>query len=580
MMSVKKAAISVIILSILLALFSGCGSGVSSTSSEDPGLTESGIFSTADVVFTDSDGDPRYVIVRPDNASADITSAATEVFSAMKTTLGLPSKNILDSVSDGSDAYEILIGETNRSESTAAKEYFEKNYAARTGEFFICTMGKKICIIAVGDEAYKTAVDYFCNNFLTSKTVAGGILYNHKVEGDFADITVNGTNIKYYRIVRQHFNGSYLTQMEIEKLVSAIDKKTGYALPVVDDEYCEAGDFEIVIGNTNRGSRKYDSRDQYEISVDGSRVTINGGSYYATALGVSEFIKLTEKNIITSDDSYLGSYTETVSGYDRSKYYTPTWYDDFDGDTIDRSKWRVVGSGESVYSGQHGKICDRSDEPDVVYVSDGYFNIAAKMDEHYYYGGMLRTDRTMDYRYGFIEYSAKLPEGNGYWITLWMCGNEEGSILSPEIDVNESFGDSSVIAANCHSWPTSIGTQMGYEHTSLDKDYWSKKKYYCPDDKKFSDDFHTFGFLWTPSEMTFTCDGKVYFSYDITITPEDIECFNHKMFLILSMIVGAGDSPYDIEKMTKEQWQNTNRFITDNVYLYQLNDGVSELNVY
>ena len=269
-----------------------------------------------------------------------------------------------------------------------------------------------------------------------------------------------------------------------------------------------------------------------------------------------------------------------MSGYDRSKYYTPTWYDDFDGDTVDTSKWRVVGSGESVYSGQHGKICDRSDEPDVIYVRDGCFNIAAKLDEQFYYGGMLRTDTTMDYRYGFIEYSAKLPEGEGYWITLWMCGNEEGSILSPEIDVNESFGDSRVIAANCHSWPTSIGTKMGYEHTSLDNEYGNRKRYYCPDDKKFSDGFHTFGFLWTKSEMTFTCDGKAYFSYDITTTPEDIECFNHKMFLILSMIVGAGDSPYDIEKMTPEQWQNTNKFITDNIYLYQLSDGVSELNVH
>ena len=579
-MRAKKYIAYITILTVIITAVCGCRSDGKDLSSGDAGSSASGIFSTDDVVYADSDGDSRYAIVRPDNASADVTGAATAVFSAMKNSLGLRSKNILDSVSDGSDAYEILIGETNRTESTAARDYFEQNFAARTGEFFICTVGKKICIIAVGDEAYKNAAGYFCENYLKSGTVTGGIFYNHNVEGDFADITVNGTNIKYYRIVRQHFNGSYLTQMEIEKLVSAINEMTGYEIPVVDDEYSDESDFEILIGNTNRGSRKYDSRDQYEIAVDGTKVTINGGSYYATALGVSEFTRLIEKSAITSGDSYLGSYAETVSGYDRSKYYTPTWYDDFDGDTVDTSKWRVVGSGESVYSGQHGKICDRSDEPDVIYVRDGCFNIAAKLDEQFYYGGMLRTDTTMDYRYGFIEYSAKLPEGEGYWITLWMCGNEEGSILSPEIDVNESFGDSRVIAANCHSWPTSIGTKMGYEHTSLDNEYGNRKRYYCPDGKKFSDGFHTFGFLWTKSEMTFTCDGKAYFSYDITTTPEDIECFNHKMFLILSMIVGAGDSPYDIEKMTPEQWQNTNKFITDNIYLYQLSDGVSELNVH
>ena len=28
---------------------------------------------------------------------------------------------------------------------------------------------------------------------------------------------------------------------------------------------------------------------------------------------------------------------------------------------------------------------------------------------------------------------------------------------------------------------------------------------------------------------------------------------------------------------TPEQWQTTNKFITDNLYLYQLQDGASEL---
>ena len=76
--------------------------------------------------------------------------------------------------------------------------------------------------------------------------------------------------------------------------------------------------------------------------------------------------------------------------------------------------------------------------------------------------------------------------------------------------------------------------------------------------------------------MAFTCDGKIYFSYDITKTQEDIECFNHTLYLILSMAVYFEGAPL-AGNATPEQWQTTNKFITDNLYLYQLQDGASEL---
>lgn len=108
-MRAKKYIAYITILTVIITAVCGCRSDGKDLSSGDAGLSASGIFSTDDVVYADSDGDSRYAIVRPDNASADVTGAATAVFSAMKNSLGLRSKNILDSVSDGSDAYEILM---------------------------------------------------------------------------------------------------------------------------------------------------------------------------------------------------------------------------------------------------------------------------------------------------------------------------------------------------------------------------------------------------------------------------------------------------------------------------------------
>lgn len=138
-------------------------------------------------------------------------------------------------------------------------------------------------------------------------------------------------------------------------------------------------------------------------------------------------------------------------------------------------------------------------------------------------------------------------------------------------------GNSSVVAANCHAWPTSLGEEHGLVHTSLDESYKNDKKYYCPDNGKFGDTFHTYGMLWDSTQMSFFCDGKIYFSYDITQKQEDIMAFNKKMYLILSAAIGFKSSGYNISNTTDEQWANTSKLLVDNLYIYQMDDGKSEI---
>lgn len=585
-MKIKRSVALITVLVMIVAIFAGCNKDkndkTTTSSADNESHVSADIFSKEKVVYKDADGESVYRIVRPAEASEAVGKAASTVFASLRKVSGSAPKNVADDLDNGADTYEILIGDTNREESKLAREYMYENYDSRKGSYFISTIGKKIVIVAVGDDAYTAAAEYFVNNFLKDEGVEGGILYYYSTEGNFSDVSIGNKNIKFFKIVRQHFNGSYLTQLQMEELVKTVFSKTGHELEIVEDEYVEPGNYEIIVGNTNRGSKKeITDRDEYDITVEGTKVWINGGSYYATAMGVSEFIKkLSSSDTITDSDTVVGSYNTAIASYDTSKYFTPVWYDDFDGDSVDKSKWRVLGPGESDSVGYNNKTCVRSTDPNITYVSDGKLTIAAAQDEKYYYGGMLRTDMTMNYRYGFVEYSAVIPQGDGFWVTLWACSNEGGTILSPEIDINECFGNSSVIAANCHSWPTAVGETFGYEHTSLDGKYSNEKRYYCPDGKVFNDDFHTYGFLWDQSQMTFTCDGKIYFSYDITQTQEDVECFNHTLYLILSMAVGFQNNGLDISNATADQWQNSNKYITDNLYLYQLKDGLSELNVF
>lgn len=577
------------VLVMLVAIFAGCSKGGSSDTKSDASENEShvsaDIFSKEKVTYKDADGDTIYTIVRPVDAANELRKSSATLAGDLRKITGSMPKSIDDDASDGKDAYEILLGDTNREESKLAKDYMYENYAARKSAYFICTIGKKICIIAVGAATYADAVNYFSDNYLKEEGVEGGIMYEHEPEGSFGELKIGNKDIKYFKIVRQHFNGSYLTQMQMEELVQKIYEKTGHELEIVEDEYVEAGKYEILVGNTNRGTKQelYDTkadREKFFITVEGTKVWINGGSYHATAMGVSEFAKTVSSTDSIDDKSTVeGDYNTAVASYDKSKYFTPVWFDDFDGNAVDTTKWRVIDKTDMSSKGMNGKTSVRSADPSVTYVSDGKFTIAAAQDDGYYYGGMLRTDQSMHYRYGFVEYSAKIPQGAGFWVTLWACSSESGRILSPEIDINECYGNSLSVAANCHSWPTSIGSEMGYEHTSLDGKYSSAKRYACPDGKLLGDDFHTYGMFWNRDKMSFTCDGNEYFSYDITQTQEDVECFNHKLYLILSMAVYFDSAPL-AGAATAEEWQNTNKFITDNLYLYQLQDGASELDIY
>jgi beta-glucanase (GH16 family) len=172
--------------------------------------------------------------------------------------------------------------------------------------------------------------------------------------------------------------------------------------------------------------------------------------------------------------------------------------------------------------GQNGKWSAMTNDPNFVYQTGGKFYIQGQETENTYYGGTIDNKRTMAFQYGYVEKSALVPDGPGFWSLLWFCGTGDGTNVlgSPEIDLNECFGEGKVTHANCHAWPTSLGKSLGYEHTSLDgSTYGNDKKVTCPDGKTFADDFHTYGFLWDEEYQAFSLTAKS--GSDIRLTPQN-----------------------------------------------------------
>ncbi len=180
------------------------------------------------------------------------------------------------------------------------------------------------------------------------------------------------------------------------------------------------------------------------------------------------------------------------------------------------------------------------------------------------------TGDTMWWKYGYAEISAKVPIIPQAWPAWWTTANhdinfypettEDNGVTPladwrymPEIDMFEFWGDNGDPCANLHKWfiqgcfsDGTAGTNPNEftlptaEHAAEVKDEY-KNTYNAPanvrsNDKGFvissewmhkgsrqepkvqvdGDNFHKFGFLWTPAKMVMSVDGKVYGDFDLT----------------------------------------------------------------
>ena len=562
----KRVLSFALVLIIAMGLLSACGSDEAASSNSIGGdsTAANGIFSTADVQFVGSDGGSVYSIIRPEGSDSACSSF---VFKQLKQKLNVSAKNSSDT-EDGADKYEILVGYTNRPESAKAKDYLVQNVGGRVNDYIICTIGKKIVILGMSDDATMLACEQFAKDYIKADGIKGGIKVTVASTGDFENITVNNTSIGKFKFVRPHFNSSYLAQLEMEKLTDTILKATGFMLPIVEDDYVTEGDLEINFGLTNRsGVTAIADYDKYEVKISGNKVYINGGTVHATALAISEFSKLlTSKKTLTDADSFSGSYAKTIQSYDYATTWRPVFGDEFDGDEVDTSKWKVQPKTANGREGQNGKFSGM--DPNAVFVREGMLTIAAHEDDEGYWGGEIVTEDTMNYKFGYIEFSCITPDGDGFWSLLWLTrGKVEPGYATPEIDVNECFGNAKITSSCAHSWPSAAAeTEKGWLHE------YKAQKLYCLDEKHFGEDFHTFGFLWDENEMKFTADGKVHFTYTNT-TEQDIDSFvKDEMMVRIGMSMGRKNNSLLVENLTEYERYNTNKFIVDWVHLYQMDD--------
>ncbi len=196
------------------------------------------------------------------------------------------------------------------------------------------------------------------------------------------------------------------------------------------------------------------------------------------------------------------------------------WHDEFDGTTIDRTKWDFdLGNGFYNYD-SHTWVPGWGNE-ELQYYTDSAANVSVKdslltiraikesMHGCGYSSARLKTrkrDGTPLFTtlYGRVEFRARVPWGKGLWPALWMLPQDErygGWAASGEIDLMEIVGDKP------HEVLNSIHFGSVYPKRTL-----ITTVYPLPGGSRVSD-WHDYAVEWEPGEIRFYVDGVQTCSY-------------------------------------------------------------------
>lgn len=219
--------------------------------------------------------------------------------------------------------------------------------------------------------------------------------------------------------------------------------------------------------------------------------------------------------------------------------YDLIWHDEFEGSSIDNSKWdhevNATGGGNS-------ELQYYTARPENSFVEDGELHIVALREEYtgdegtrYYTSARMRTANKGDWKYGRIEVKAKIPYGQGLWPAIWMLPTDweyGGWPSSGEIDIMEHVGwDQGNIHGSVHTeaYNHKVGTQKS-------------KQIKIP---SANSAFHIYAIEWSEDKIDFFVDTSKYFTF-VNDKAGDYKTwpFDKEFHLLLNVAVG-GDWPGD-----------------------------------
>jgi len=235
--------------------------------------------------------------------------------------------------------------------------------------------------------------------------------------------------------------------------------------------------------------------------------------------------------------------------YSQNLSYQLVWSDEFDGyNAIDANKWfhqTTLPLAGSWYNGEIQHYTNRTENSSRV---NGVLRITAKKETFTDQGftkeyTSARLNSKYAFKYGRVEYRAKLPTGFGTWPAVWLLGkniqetgaywdnNGYGTTPWPacgEIDMLEHWGSNQNFVQSAIHTPSSYGNTINKAGLIVNT---------------ASSEFHVYAMEWTEDQMVFSIDSIEYYTYNPSIKNAETWPFNSEFYILINFAIQNNISP-------------------------------------
>ncbi len=232
--------------------------------------------------------------------------------------------------------------------------------------------------------------------------------------------------------------------------------------------------------------------------------------------------------------------TSATAQQNQPKKTDTIFFEDFNQKVLDRSKWNVEVTGNTVNDEQQAYV----DSASTIYLlknasGEGANNGALVLKALYHPGytskenkkydflsGRINTRHKMEFTYGTASARMKMASGAGLWPAFWALGNGKWPDCG-EIDMMETVGDSSWTSNALHGPGYFGNTPLAY-------------RAFLPKGTDVTQ-WHVYSVEWTHDSLIFKVDDRVTY----TVTRAMVEkygrwAFDNPKFIILNFALGGG----------------------------------------
>ena len=238
----------------------------------------------------------------------------------------------------------------------------------------------------------------------------------------------------------------------------------------------------------------------------------------------------------------------------------PVWRDEFDGNSLDGTKWTALNGGWKDENQQVRNCYTRSDEN--INVSGGSLNLiglykpgatctGGNTKTGNFTSGFVQTKNKAYFKYGYIEARIKMPKNKSTWPGFWMSPNN--SPYGPgwpdwgEIDIVEAKGSNRQFAASDAHWRDK-NTPTGQTGSHRNRQGVIPSSKFGTND---TTEWHTYGVKWTEGKLEYFIDGELHHTItefkNSNSTGSPNGPFDQDFFLRLNLAIGGNyiDAPWD-----------------------------------